>query len=185
VNCHLREVGHDPALVEAELEAVLARVRRHRVHPEAQALDRAALLLRLFRPLLQRGLVPRVRSHWRFSNRGTEYLSKSGMKWMNGSAKRLRGRALLVPRRASAQGLRLARRALNKATHLQWAAWRLHGGSKYATIALTLPFAFAALSEAAAAASARFFSCESGQYLIIWPLIQLVIQPSAQQENSG
>jgi hypothetical protein len=28
---------------------------------------------------------PRVRSHCRVRNRGTEYVSKSGMKWMSGS----------------------------------------------------------------------------------------------------
>ena len=37
---------------------------------------------------------PGFRSHCRFRNRGTEYVSKSGMKWMSGGAKRQCGRAL-------------------------------------------------------------------------------------------
>jgi hypothetical protein len=48
------------------------------------------------------GEVPRVRPHFRFRNRGIEYLSESGMKWMNGSAKQQCGRALAVPRAAGA-----------------------------------------------------------------------------------
>ena len=44
-------------------------------------------------PALGRG-EPRVRSHCRFSNRGTEYVNKSGMKWMRVSAKRQCDRAL-------------------------------------------------------------------------------------------
>ena len=36
---------------------------------------------------------PRVRSHCRFRYRGTEYVSKSGMKWMSGSTKRQCNRA--------------------------------------------------------------------------------------------
>ena len=31
---------------------------------------------------------PRVRSHGRFRNRGTEYISKYVMKWMSGNTKR-------------------------------------------------------------------------------------------------
>jgi hypothetical protein len=41
---------------------------------------------------------PRVRSHCRFSNRGTEYVSESGMKWVSGSAKQECDRALSRPR---------------------------------------------------------------------------------------
>jgi hypothetical protein len=37
---------------------------------------------------------PRVRSHCRFRNRGTEYVSESGKKWMQGSTKRQCDRAL-------------------------------------------------------------------------------------------
>jgi hypothetical protein len=45
---------------------------------------------------------PRVRSHRRFRNRGTEYVSESGMKWMSGRTKRHCGRALHT---AAATGL--------------------------------------------------------------------------------
>jgi hypothetical protein len=37
---------------------------------------------------------PRVRSHCRFRNRGTDYLGESGMKWMSGCTKRQCDRAL-------------------------------------------------------------------------------------------
>jgi hypothetical protein len=40
---------------------------------------------------------PRVRSHCRFRNRGTDYISESGMKWMSGGAKRQCDRALGPP----------------------------------------------------------------------------------------
>jgi hypothetical protein len=40
---------------------------------------------------------PRVRSHCRFRNRGTEYVSKSGVKGMSGSTKRQCDRALAPP----------------------------------------------------------------------------------------
>jgi hypothetical protein len=43
------------------------------------------------------GTAPRVRSHCRFRNRGAKYVSKSGMKWMSGSAKRQYGRAQAAP----------------------------------------------------------------------------------------
>jgi hypothetical protein len=36
----------------------------------------------------------RVRSHCRFRNRGTDYLSESGIEWMSGSTKRQCDRAL-------------------------------------------------------------------------------------------
>jgi hypothetical protein len=39
----------------------------------------------------------RVRSHWRFRNRGAEYVSGSGLKKMSGSAKRRCDRALRGP----------------------------------------------------------------------------------------
>ena len=42
-------------------------------------------------------LVPRVRPHCRFRNRGTEYVSKSGINWMSGGAKRQCDRALVMP----------------------------------------------------------------------------------------
>jgi hypothetical protein len=41
------------------------------------------------------GLRPRVWSHCRFRNRGTEYASKYGVKWASGGAKRQCDRALL------------------------------------------------------------------------------------------
>ena len=37
---------------------------------------------------------PRVRPHCRFRNRGTDYISESGIKWMGGSTKRQCARAL-------------------------------------------------------------------------------------------
>ena len=40
---------------------------------------------------------PRVRSHCRFRNRGTDYVRESGMKWMNASTKRQCDRALPSP----------------------------------------------------------------------------------------
>ena len=40
---------------------------------------------------------PGVRSHCRFRNRGTEYVSEPGMKWMNDSTKRECDRALAPP----------------------------------------------------------------------------------------
>jgi hypothetical protein len=40
---------------------------------------------------------PRVRPHCRFRNRGAEFVSVSGMKWMSGSAKRQCDRALPEP----------------------------------------------------------------------------------------
>jgi hypothetical protein len=49
------------------------------------------------------GGVPRVRLHCRFRNRGTEYVSKSGMKWMGGSTKRQCDRALGVPAQRAPQ----------------------------------------------------------------------------------
>jgi hypothetical protein len=42
---------------------------------------------------------PRVRSQCRFSNRGTEYVSRSGIKWMSGSTKRQCDRTLAPPAR--------------------------------------------------------------------------------------
>ena len=42
------------------------------------------------------GGVLRVRSHHRFRNRGTDYVSESGMKWMSGGTKRQCDRALGV-----------------------------------------------------------------------------------------
>ena len=47
-------------------------------------------------PAADHGL-PRVRSHCRFINRGTDPLSKSGIKWMSGSTKRQCDRALGLP----------------------------------------------------------------------------------------
>ena len=46
------------------------------------------------------GSRPRVRSHCRFRNRGTEYVSDSGMKRMSGGTKRPCGRVLCRPRPA-------------------------------------------------------------------------------------
>ena len=42
----------------------------------------------------RRSGTPRVRSHYRFRNRSTEYSSVSGIKWMSGSTKRHCDRAL-------------------------------------------------------------------------------------------
>jgi hypothetical protein len=42
--------------------------------------------------------LPRVRLHCRFRNRGPEYVSESGIKWMSGSTKRQCDRALRPPR---------------------------------------------------------------------------------------
>jgi hypothetical protein len=42
---------------------------------------------------------PRVRSHCRFRNSGTEYVSDSGVKWMRGGTQRQCDRALRAPRR--------------------------------------------------------------------------------------
>ena len=47
--------------------------------------------------LVDPGLVPRVRSHCRFTQRGTEYDCKYGTKWVTSSAKRQCDRALLAP----------------------------------------------------------------------------------------
>jgi hypothetical protein len=44
---------------------------------------------------------PRARSHCCFRNRGTEYVSKSGMNWMSSSTKRQCDRAQSPPRRVS------------------------------------------------------------------------------------
>ena len=46
----------------------------------------------------QHGHGPRVRSHCRFRNRGTDCLGESGMPWMRGGAKRRRDRARCRPR---------------------------------------------------------------------------------------
>jgi hypothetical protein len=45
---------------------------------------------------------PGVRSHGRLRNRGTEYASGSGVKWVRGGAKRRCDRALGAPRAAAA-----------------------------------------------------------------------------------
>jgi hypothetical protein len=42
----------------------------------------------------RKGAPPGIRSHCRFRNRSTEYVSESGMKWMSGGTKRQCGRAL-------------------------------------------------------------------------------------------
>ena len=47
------------------------------------------------------GTRPRVRSHCRFRNRGTEYVSEYGIKWTRGSLKRQCDRALTHPRAAA------------------------------------------------------------------------------------
>ena len=44
---------------------------------------------------------PRVRPHRRFKNRGTKSLSKCGMKWMSGGAKRPCDRAVHAPASAT------------------------------------------------------------------------------------
>jgi hypothetical protein len=44
-----------------------------------------------------KGSEPRVRSHCCFRNRGTEYISESGIKWMSGSTTRQCDRALSEP----------------------------------------------------------------------------------------
>jgi hypothetical protein len=51
----------------------------------------------------------RVRSHCRFRNRGTEYASEYGMKWMSGCTKRQCDRALAGLRNVRAQGGRSGR----------------------------------------------------------------------------
>jgi hypothetical protein len=58
----------------------------------------------------------RVRSHCRFRNRGTEYVTESGMKWMSGGAKRQCGRVLrwtmsgsLAPSAAASARLKASR----------------------------------------------------------------------------
>jgi hypothetical protein len=43
----------------------------------------------------QVGALARVRSHRRFRNRGTEYVSESGIEWMSGGTKRQCDRALV------------------------------------------------------------------------------------------
>ena len=48
----------------------------------------------------------RVRSHCRFRNRGTEYVSEFGIKWLSGGAKRQCDRALAEPHAARAGGQR-------------------------------------------------------------------------------
>ena len=53
----------------------------------------------------------RVRSHCRFKNRGTEYVSESVMKWMSGGTKRECDRALSKVRRRTSQAGALDRRA--------------------------------------------------------------------------
>jgi hypothetical protein len=45
------------------------------------------------------GAEPRVRSHCRFRKRCTEYVSDSGIKWVNGSTERQCDRALAEPSR--------------------------------------------------------------------------------------
>jgi hypothetical protein len=53
------------------------------------------------RPQAAAASAPRVRSHCRFRNRGTDYLSTSCMKWMSGNAKRRCDRALSAPAEAA------------------------------------------------------------------------------------
>ena len=90
--------------------------RRHRRH-------RQALLLRELgarrEPADERQ--PRVRSHCRFRNRGTEYVSGSCIKWIGGGAKRQCDRALRQPHElvVAPEERRLARRRLRRrAAHL-------------------------------------------------------------------
>jgi hypothetical protein len=47
----------------------------------------------------------RARSNCQFRNRGTDYISESGMKWMSGGARRQCDRALARCRRGRAQPL--------------------------------------------------------------------------------
>jgi hypothetical protein len=74
----------------------LSHLHRHRA--SAQALAVVGVVLHPdVRWLVMR--IPRIRSHCRFRNRGTEYVSESGLKWMSGSTiKRQRDRALREPR---------------------------------------------------------------------------------------
>ena len=58
----------------AELEAELAEARALLAQADQQSECAAGLA--------------RGRSHCRFRNRGTEYFSESGVKWMSGSTKR-------------------------------------------------------------------------------------------------
>ena len=51
---------------------------------------------------------PRVRSHWRFRNKGTEYVSNSGIKWMRCGTKRQCDRALAAPPWMACAGTRRA-----------------------------------------------------------------------------
>ena len=82
-------------------------VAEHQQHLEEQQ----AVLGGQARGLLEalgglREVRPRVRSHCRFRNRGTEYVSKTEIKWMSGGAKRPCDRAL---RSATAAPSRLRR----------------------------------------------------------------------------
>jgi hypothetical protein len=87
-----------PRVCVARRRAIPTQHRVPRRHRRVPALSHIPLRKR-------RRHGPKVRSHRRFRNRGTDYLTGFGVKWLSGSKKRQCGRALQRPSVARVLGV--------------------------------------------------------------------------------